>query len=58
METDTIEAVQKLKNSMEIGRQFAVEEVNRTKKICNVPISVPENLIKKMIFRQNELDIE
>ena len=55
VETDTVEALQKLKNSMEIARQFTAEEVNRAKPrmiIYDVPTRVPEDMIKKMIFRQ------
>ena len=62
VETDIrVEALQKLKNSMEIARQFTAEVVNRAKPrniIYDVPTRVPEDMIKKMIFRQNELDIE
>ena len=50
METDTVEALQKLENPMKIGRQFTVEEVNRANpriKIYDVPICIPEDMIKK-----------
>ena len=61
VETDTVEHPQKLKNSMEIGRQFTVEEVNRAKPriiIYDVPTSLPEDMIQEMVFRQNDLDIK
>ena len=61
METDTVEHLQKLKNSMEIGRQFTVEEVNRAKPriiLYDVPTSLPEDMIQEMVFRQNDLDIK
>ena len=56
-----METQQKLKNSMEIGKQFTVEEVNRAKPriiVYDVPTSVSAEMIKKMIFRQNDLDSE
>ena len=44
METDTIEALQKLKNLMKIGRQFMVELVNKAELriiLCDVPTNIP-----------------
>ena len=61
VETDTIEALQKLKSSIEIGWQFPVEEANGAKPriiLYDISTSVPEEMIKKMISRQNELYIE
>ena len=46
---------------MEIGRHFTVQKVNRAKPIIIIydyKYSVPESMIKKMIFRQNDLDIK
>ena len=67
VETDTVKALQKLQNLMGIGRQFLVEEVNRqfvveeVKRaktriiIYDLPTIAPEDMIKKMIFRQNDI---